>query len=227
MERVVLASGDRRIVGDLLVPTEGGGGRPGLLFVHGRGSNRRGYIRRAAAACAGLHTVSLAFDLSGHGESGSDAGTFTPAEHADDVVVAYAALVADERVDPSRIGIVGASYGAYLAGLVAARVPVRQLLLRAPALYGDADIRRPLADLDTRADAEATELFAGIGRSGAAVLVLESEYDDEIGPEVVRRYLAEIPAAAHEVLPGATHSLSRPEWDGWFIGTIISWGRAL
>ena len=227
MDRMLFASGDRQIVGDLFVPQRRGGGRPGLLFVHGRGSSRRGYVRRAAAACAGLDAVSLTIDLSGHGESVGDPERFTPANHADDVIVALQALSSNERVDPSRIGIVGASYGAYLAGLAAGRLPVRQLLLRAPALYADSDLQRPLADLHASADADAAEFFGGIVRSGAAVLILESEHDDEIHPDVIHRYLTKIPLATHQILPGASHALLEPEWDGWFIGTTMSWGQAL
>ena len=55
------------------------------------------------------------------------------------------------------IGVIGTSYGGYLAALLTAVRPVQWLALRAAALYRDADWTKPKSSLD-RADLNAYRL---------------------------------------------------------------------
>ena len=57
--------------------------------------------------------------------------------------------LSDKRgVDAERIGVVGSSYGGYLAMLLASERNIHRLALRAPALYEDADFDRPKRELN-------------------------------------------------------------------------------
>jgi dienelactone hydrolase len=103
-----------------------GPGAPGVVIVHGAGSNRQNhhdYARRVASA--GMSAVAV--DLRGHGESGGalDAGTI------DDVLAALDWL-AEQGAGP--LGLRGSSLGGFLALNAAARHHnVRAVVAIAPA----------------------------------------------------------------------------------------------
>ena len=112
---------------------------PALILVHMLHRSRRdwdGLAQRLASDGIGA----LAIDLRGHGESSGSAGGADPAQPD------YASMVLDIRaarrylmqrsdVQPSRIGIVGASLGANLAALGAgADTSIASLALLSPSL---------------------------------------------------------------------------------------------
>lgn len=221
-----LVLGRRRLAGSLFAPESVHERAPGLLFVHGRGSNRVGYAHRARSAVEELGAVCLTVDLTAHGESPRGMQPPTMREHLEDVTDAYDVLAASAGVDAQRIGVCGASYGAYLAGRLAPLRPVRRLLLRAPALYDDQAFSEG-RDSHTSATANATDYFLGIRNSGCDVLVVESENDEEVPHSVIEAYLRGCPDCQHELIPDALHGLTKAEWDAQFVGFIISWFSAI
>lgn len=201
----------------------------GVLFLHGWNSSKRGYLPRAAAVSADCGAECLAFDLSGHGENASArADSFSPSQHLEEAVAAYDELAARENVDPQRIGVCGASYGGYLAALLVGRRPVASLMVRAPALYPDANFELPPAQRRTElvAAADARPL-RNLAAFGGPVLVVESERDEVIPPGVVAAYVASRPGIRHEVIPGAAHAISEPAWNEAYLALILEWARAL
>lgn len=113
-ERVGIESDGWRIIGDLLVP-EAKVPLPAVLLFNAAARDRTQY-RELAERLARFGIASLRVDLRGHGES-INLGKFVPSEGtaliADsdhDVAAAFAFLRADKRIDPARIGMVGASY---------------------------------------------------------------------------------------------------------------------
>lgn len=234
MTRISLLSGERTIVGDLLEPPpatsggSGGGMRAGLLFVHGYASDRRGYVQRAGVVCDRLGSTCLAFDLGGHGESPGELLEFTRADHLQDVVVAYDRLASTRGVDPGRIGVCGASYGAYLSCLLLGQRAVRRLLLRAPALYIDRDAPDPTGErrhlgkvIDPGAALSNLERFDG------PTLVLESERDEVVPRRSIDAYLAAARHGTHHVLADATHALVQRRWNAAFLDEILTWFEGL
>jgi hypothetical protein len=208
---VAFASGDRRLAATVVV----GGVAPrgaGVLLVHGLGSSRATNVERAQALAAAHDATCLAVDLGGHGESSGRLTQVTPRQNLADVVAAYDQLAAQPGIDPARIGVCAASYGAYLAVLLSALRTVNRMLLRAPALYADDGFDRVLGqrrvgDADTAATALAHfALFAG------PVLIVESEHDEVIDPSVIAAYCKAQPRAQRVVLPGAGHALTDPTW---------------
>ena len=135
----------------------------------------------------------LTFNLRGHARTRRQFERVTRVQNLRDVLGAYDFLVGQPGVAAERIGLVGSSYGGYLAVLLTAERMVRWLALRAPAIYKDADF--------------AASRFAG------DVLVVESEHDTVIPHQVVENYLRAFAVAArsvtHSVLRGADHGLSR------------------
>jgi pimeloyl-ACP methyl ester carboxylesterase len=187
--------------------------RGALLFIHGHGSSQRGYAERARAVSARLGLTCLTFDLGGHGNSTGDRAHLTPDDHLIDTTAAYDRLAGTSDVDPARIGVCGASYGAYLACMLIAVRPVRRLLLRAPAL--PADTSGPQVALDN------LRAFDG------GTLVLESGADEVVSPLTIEAYLMAARRRSHRTIEGASHALRTPEANAAFIEAIVDWFRDL
>ena len=219
---------NRRLAGRLFLPSKSAAPGPGLLFVHGLGSDQTGYAPRAERAAAALGAVCLTFDLSGHGRSDGDWNTLAPCDHLMDVVASYDALISHEGVDAARIGICGASYGAYLSALVLPRRQVRRLLLRAPALYDDELFNVPLSyPRRPRADATAPQLIRALHDFRGEILVLESGADQTIPHSVIEWYLQNCRNARHQVIEGAAHALTAEKWRQAFLAEIVSFFHEL
>ncbi len=199
------------------------GGLPrGIVFVHGLGSNRRGYVEYGERAAAQLGASCMALDLGGHGLSPGEASDISPAGHLQDVLAAWDELTARYGADSGRIGVCGSSYGACLAALAVQHRKVARLLLRAPAIVADDDLARPLRLRSRDRDpASASVLLGGLNRFHAPALVVESENDEVIPHQTVEAYLPALPAAGHSVIANATHALRRPEWREAFIQQLL------
>jgi pimeloyl-ACP methyl ester carboxylesterase len=139
---------------------------PGALraavLVHGGGVTRdeAGFFVRMAAGLAAAGVASLRFDLRGHGVSGGRQEDLTLAGVANDIRAAMDAV--RRAVGAADVALVGTSFSGGVCGLVAARQPVRSLILLNPLL----DYKRRFVDEkpywhDDRLDAsQASELDA-------------------------------------------------------------------
>src|SRR5258706_1942379 len=183
LEQLQITVGDARLAGTLLAPATT---VPGLLFVHGWGGSQEQDLERARAAAA-LGCICMTFDLRGHAAHRQYCEIVTREDNLRDLLAAYDALAGMRGVDRSSIGIVGSSYGGYLAAIVTSLRKVRWLALRAPALYKDAEWEKPKHALHADADLAAfrrRELRAEENRALKAcsefrgdVLIVESEHD--------------------------------------------------
>ena len=225
----------QQIHGKLLLPPSPGGPCPALLFVHGWGDTQRrnlGIGKRLTAR----GEVCLTFNLRGHAKTRAQRDTVTRGQNLRDVVAAYDVLAARAEVDGDRIGVVGSSYGGYLATLLSTERTVRWLALQAPALYMDADFERPKRALNLdpelasyrrrRLEPADNNVLAAAARFGGNVLVVESEHDTVIPHEVVANYLRAFGAATdlrHEVLAGADHGLSSEAWRREWGALLVDW----
>lgn len=117
--RITLESAGWKLVGDLRIP-DSGERVPAVLLLNQAAGSRQVY-EDLAASLAKRGVASLRLDLRGHGES-TNLGRFTPPEIDEhdretmiwrsdiDITAAHQFLKSHERVDPERIGMVGASY---------------------------------------------------------------------------------------------------------------------
>src|SRR5215471_14347287 len=105
MQRLTLVSGNQRIVATVSTPARGDEAvpHPGIIFVHGLGSNRNGYIAYGERATAQLGVTCLALDLSGHGASTGELYNISPAQHLQDVITGYDELATHHGVIPEQI----------------------------------------------------------------------------------------------------------------------------
>lgn len=216
---LTLASGDRVLAATVVSAANPSGA--GVLFVHGLGSSRATNVGRAEALCRRTAATCLAVDLGGHGDSTGRLTGVTPRQNLADVVAAFDALAGAPGVDPARIGVCAASYGAYLAVLLSALRPVNRMLLRAPALYADDSFDLGLAQRRPGDATTAPTPLAHLALFGGPVTIVESERDEVISHATVEAYLAAQPGADHVVQPGARHALTEPSWRADFLEVVL------
>jgi dipeptidyl aminopeptidase/acylaminoacyl peptidase len=115
---VEFISSGLKIAGVLHLPTGASPGqkRPGIVVLHGFGSNKNGGISLAAAKLfSSLGYVTLRFDMRGCGESEGPRGRVICLEQVEDAKAAIGFLASRAEVDPERIGLMGHSFGAAVA----------------------------------------------------------------------------------------------------------------
>ena len=90
--------------------------RPAFLVLHGFGSNKdSGGSVATAKMLAGFGYVVLRFDMRGCGQSEGPRGRVICLEQVEDAKHALSFLATRPEVDPDRIGVIGASFGAAVA----------------------------------------------------------------------------------------------------------------
>lgn len=227
--------GGRRLAGTLLTPDKR---LPAFLFIHGWAGNQGQYLRRAREIAA-LGCMCLTFDLQGHADTEGDQGTVTREDNLADVLAAYDLLAGKPGVDPRRIGVIGSSYGAYLAAIAADQRPVRWLGLRVPALYLDEEWTVPKQKLDKTKIAtyrrglvrpeENRALSACAGFKGD-VLIVESEHDKIVPHPTVTNFREAFENAhslTYRVIAGADHALSEQPWQEAYTSILLNWATEM
>jgi alpha-beta hydrolase superfamily lysophospholipase len=113
-----------------------------VIFVHGLGSSKdspRNVVVASRLVDSGM--AALLFDLSGHGESDTDA-RLGEEPYIEDLSAAFRWVSGEPGIDPERIGVAGSSLGAVVALCATRRLLIRPaaLVLRAPPIEpGDLD----------------------------------------------------------------------------------------
>jgi hypothetical protein len=175
-----------------------------------------------------LGVTCLTFDLGGHGDSTGNLAELSRSDHLEDLTAAYDWLKSATGVDPTRIGVCGASYGAFITCLLIGKRPVKRLLLRAPWLYDDEKSRGSLEKQQEKlSELASTTALRNLQNFGGRTLVLESGADEVISHAVIERYLAAGAQVSHHTIDGATHRLTREEWKAAFNKEILEWFKDL
>jgi dienelactone hydrolase len=229
--KVSLEVGGQRIAGTLLSPEAP---VPGFLFIHGWGGDQAEDLGHAEEL-ARLGCICFTFDLRGHADSGADKEQVTRQDSLDDVVAAYDYLASQPMIDQAAIGVVGTSYGGYLAMLLTAIRPVRWLAMRVPALYPDEHWDTPKAKLDKEVvrayrtrphGADGDRALAACARFGGDVLIVESEKDEQIPREALLSMQAAFRHAnslSHRIIQGATHAMRDPQHQRIYSTLLTGW----
>ncbi|MBV2148216.1 alpha/beta fold hydrolase [Sphingobium sp. AS12] len=228
---VALTVEKQKVVGTLLQPEVP---VPGVLFIHGWGGDQAEDLGHAEAL-ARLGCVCFTFDLRGHADSDADKEWVTRQDGLNDVLAAYDYLAANPLVDTNAIGVVGTSYGGYLAMLLTAHRPVRWLAMRVPALYPDDDWDMPKAKLNkdvVRAyreqshDAGADRALSACANFCGDVLIVECEKDEQIPREAIISMQGAFRRAnslTHRIIHGATHAMRDKNHQRTYATLLTGW----
>lgn len=199
------------------------GRRPAVLIVHGWGSTvftGKVYFEMALRLQAiGYHTMMLS--LRGHQGSLGDIATVTREQHQEDILAALHHLSNRPEVAREYPCGFGASYGGYLLACIGFQFNL--LVLRAPALYPDSGWVRPTSELVARPDRvewraqvrtlEESHALMGINDFEGKLLVIGSEQDEDMPPEVLASYKQATPPTAYSehIISGAGHRLNEEQ----------------
>jgi CheY-like chemotaxis protein len=209
--------------------------KPGALLVPGWDDNHRERYHALVDGLAAQGWACRLVDLPNESWSPEQRAAVTREDNLQDVLAAYDALARESGVDRAAIGLIGVSYGGYLAAFASALRPVRWLALRAPALYRDRGWSRPKEDLDKedlaayrllRLRPEDNRALAACAAFRGHVMLIGSGSDDTVPSPVVENYAA---AFAHarslrmQWVEGADHALSHPDWHAEFRRCLFDW----
>jgi hypothetical protein len=234
-EAVEIPVDGRRLPGTLVAPATT---VPGVLFVQGWGSGQEVYLPRAREIAA-LGCLCLTFEPRGVAKGDPRHETVSREDNLRDIVAAYDLLAGQPSVDASAIGVVGASYGAYLAAILTSLRPVRWLALRVPALYKDEDWGEPKRRLDRDElaayrrrplDPEENRALRACAEFRGDVLIVESERDDVVPHPAIANYVAAFGQAhslTYRVIAGADHGLSEKPWQQAYTSLLVNWATEM
>jgi pimeloyl-ACP methyl ester carboxylesterase len=231
-ETVAIMVDGQQIKGTLIAPNTL---IPGVLFVHGWGGSHEQYITRAREM-ASLGCICMVFDLRGHADTHSQKETVSREDNLRDVLAAYDVLARRLGVDRSAIAVVGSSYGGYLAALLTTLRPVKWLALRVPALYKDSEWEVPKDQLRKSQDLDAyrrqpvrpeeSRALRACAAFEGDVLIVQSERDDVVPPQVIQNYREACTRArslTFRTLEGADHGLSQERWQHAYTSILVNW----
>jgi hypothetical protein len=144
MQEIKIPARERVLSGNLFPAPEGGVvKKPAALLLHGWQSSQIRMFSTAEMLSSRSGMTCLTVDLRAHGKSEGVLGGFSSKDFLDDVLAAYDFLAAQPNVDSSRIGVIGTSFGGYLAALLSSKRNVAWIVLHVPADYPDETFNTP------------------------------------------------------------------------------------
>lgn len=212
MERKVeFKVGDTVLRGSLFIPN-GKGPFPGVIFFHGSGGSGDMYFD-LAEKISNKNIIGFAFNYRGAGKSDGVFEEQTLKMGIDDAMAALDFFQKLEQLDKNRIGLCGASFGGFLAAILASKFPIKSLILNVPAAYANEDLSKQrdfAGELNERTFLN-SKAYKEIGNYKGNLLIIENELDDVLLPGMVKEYLDSANSASKKeyfVSKGAKHRVS-------------------
>lgn len=213
-------------------PKQFKGSLPALIFIPGWKSNQEGNVKRASEITK-LGFICLTLDLRGHGQSDGNIDQFSRQDHLEDIKTAYNYLSSLKEVE-KKIGIIGSSYGAYLAAVATNSLVFNWLVLRVPALYFDKNFDVPTDKL-IKEDKKAFKTSGLTPKNSLALkgvldfegklLIVESEKDEVIPHQVIENYLeiCDKRKLTYKVMKNTRHSLESENQEKNYVNILKTW----
>lgn len=213
-KKIEFGSRKATLKGSLFIPS-GKGPFPGVIFYHGRGSDRTRYLPMAKFL-SGKGIIALAFDFGGCGESDGVFGNQSNRMGVEDGRAALEFLLS-QNVDKRRVGIQGTSFGGYVAGMLLNDYDfIKSVVLRVPASFSDDKLDMVLNVSNAKNFFSKKEnwinssSYNGIGNFFGSLLVIKSKNDEIVPSECVDKYFNVAGRAKNKkmVVQNAGHSFS-------------------
>lgn len=231
MSDITFNVGEDRLHGNLFLP---GSPQPlAFLFIHGWMGHQN---TRAAKELADLDYACLTYDMRGNRTSQGDINALTRADFLNDALAAYDFLAA--QLEPgAQIGVVGSSFGSYLAILLTEHRRVSRLSLRVSADYPDEGFAdQPLisqvGEGSLRAWREQIHSPAGsraltaLHQFDGNIQIVEAEADEQVPHQTLQNYAAAVTDPAklqYDVMRDAPHSLKTAALSTEYCQLLTSW----
>lgn len=183
-----------------------------VLWLQGWGSTIEGHFERIQFLAQESGIAFAMIDYAGFGKHITPLAETTREQQHKEVIAAYDELKARGY---KRIIACGNSFGSYMSALLADKRELTAIILRAPAIYDDAEftIRQKDRDDDTyqafkktvRPDSSLAALKA-INTYSGPVWVFEHGADEVIPSNIPKSYFANAQHGNYLYIPGASHS---------------------
>lgn len=212
-KKVEFKVGNEVLRGSLFVPV-GKGPFPGVIFYHGRGSNRGRYLE-IGKQFAEKGIMALAFDFRGCGESDGKFPDQTQRMGIDDARAGLEFLLS-QNVDKNRIGVMGTSFGGFVTAIIVPEFEfIKSIVLRVPAIFPEEIMDINVEEIRKYDYIEKEKwlnsvAYDGISKFKGDLLVIQSENDDVVHDWIVKNYYDRAINASKKELfvqKGAGHSL--------------------
>ncbi len=216
MKEVQITSGSGILCGTIF-SSNSSSSKLGVLLVHGWTSAQDRMYETAEILSQELDAVCLTVDLRGHGKTGGNLELFSRKNFLDDVLAAYDFLVSQPGVDKKHVGVIGSSFGGYLAALLTAQRNLSWVVLRVPADYPDLGFTESKLlspdSIEWRQSVRAwdtTDALRSIHSFKGSILLVESEKDEVIPHQTLLNYKNAAQCnLEYVVMKNAPHSITR------------------
>ncbi len=218
-KQVEFKVGSETLRGKLFVP-ESKGPFPGVIFFHGSGGKGETYFKWASKLVnEGIAT--FAFNFRGCGISDGDYLTQTLEDAFQDGKAAVNFFLT-QNIDPDRLGMLGGSFGGYVAAMILPQMNVKSLALKAPSAHGGdpTNTKINMGNLEdevnyfkNRNNWENSLSFQNVMAYKGSLLVVKLGNDENVPPEVVDQYFEKATNVSKKeikIINDADHRLTVP-----------------
>lgn len=181
--------GEDTLRGSLFIP-DGKGPFPGVIFFHGSGSTGE-MLFEAAERIAGKGILAFMFHFRGCGMSDGNFEEQTLEMGLEDAKAGLKFFLSTDELDKNRVGLVGSSFGGWLAAMVCLDFDFKSVLLSVPAAFAPfrmSTLHTEDSDVLEK-NFEASESYQKIAKFKNKLLIVQSEQDDVLPVGMVERYL--------------------------------------
>lgn len=213
--------------------------KPAALLIHGWQSGQDRMFDTAQMFSTKLGVTCLTFDLRGHGKSVGNLQQLSRKVFLDDVIAVYDLLAKRDDVDTKQIGVLGSSFGSYLAALLSSKRKIDWMVLRAPADYPDKGFELPklqtheqLGVKEWRSQPrnwESSNALKSLHSFNGKVLIVESGKDETLPRQTLLNYknaASDKRNLKYVIMENAPHSLTgHSEFKEKFNNIVYEWYR--